>query len=227
MSGVRIDIDRAEIDALSQTLITNVLTHAKRAVAAQTRGLEKDIEALTRQNVPGNLWRGWKSAVHPRGNRLAYEPTGTVFVNGGARSRGAMAYWTEPGVNKARSGFWLAVPTEAAGPRGRSRDLTPGEWERRNGMRLHFVYQGGGKPALLVARQVLAGANGKGVRATTGRRLQNARYQGAKTQDVVIFFLIPFQRFANKFSVAPAIERRGKMLIEDFESRMAKVNKST
>jgi hypothetical protein len=40
---------------------------------------------------------------------------------------------------RSKDGFYLAIPTQAAGRgRGGAR-LTPGEWERRRGLRLRFV----------------------------------------------------------------------------------------
>lgn len=225
MSSVSLSFDQREADRFADLIVTSVLTHATRAVGAATRGLEKDLEALTRTAVPGNLWKAWKSDVYPRAGRPSYAPAGEVYVNGGPRSQGAMTFWTQPGVNRARDGQWLAIPTVKAGARGRGRNLTPGEWERRSGVRLQFVYGGGsGKPSFLVARQVLSGANGRGVRAATDKRRQGGRYQGAKTQDVIIFVLIAMQRFGNKFSVAPAIDRRRKMLNDDFARRVARVN---
>jgi aspartyl-tRNA(Asn)/glutamyl-tRNA(Gln) amidotransferase subunit A len=46
--------------------------------------------------------------------------------------------------------FWLAIPTSAAGKSTRGGRITPGEWERRTGLRLRFVYRRRG-PSLLVA----------------------------------------------------------------------------
>lgn len=222
-----LEIDAIEVERAAQALITKVLTAARLSIRANTRGLEQDLEALTRAAVPGRLWRAWGSQAYPRGNVNAYDPAGEVFINGKARSIGAMTYWSEPGVNRAKSGGYLAVPTEFAGPNTRSRSLTPGEWERRNGIRLHFVYRGGGKPSLLMARQVLFGANGSGVRAVTVRRMKNKKYanadfSAARTRDVPIFVLIPLQRFANRFSVEPAIAARKRKLVADFEGRLAR-----
>ena len=50
---------------------------------------------------------------------------------------------------RSKSGFWLAIPTPAAGKSLRGGRVTPGEWERRHGLRLRFVYRRRG-PSLLV-----------------------------------------------------------------------------
>ena len=51
---------------------------------------------------------------------------------------------------RSKTGFWLAIPTPAAGRGLRGGKITPGEWERRRGLRLRFVYRRRG-PSLLVA----------------------------------------------------------------------------
>ena len=72
---------------------------------------------------------------------------------------------------RSKDGFWLAIPTEAAGKGARGGRITPGEWERRRGLRLRFVYRRWG-PSLLVAEGRL-NARGVGVasRSKTGRGL--------------------------------------------------------
>jgi len=52
---------------------------------------------------------------------------------------------------RSRNGFWLAIPTAAAGKSARGGRITPGEWERRRGLRLRFIYRPRG-PSLLVAQ---------------------------------------------------------------------------
>jgi hypothetical protein len=42
---------------------------------------------------------------------------------------------------RSKDGFWLAIPTPAAGPGLRGGRITPGEWERRTGLRLRFIYR--------------------------------------------------------------------------------------
>ena len=56
---------------------------------------------------------------------------------------------------RSKNGFWLAIPSPAAGKstrggrRGRA-STTPGEWEGRIGLRLQFIYRRR-VPSLLVA----------------------------------------------------------------------------
>jgi hypothetical protein len=83
---------------------------------------------------------------------------------------------------RSKDGFWLAIPTEAAGRGVRGAKLTPGEWERRRGLRLRFVYRRRG-PSLLVADRARINNRGQAVasRAKTGRNQATAP----------IFLLVP------------------------------------
>ena len=97
----------------------------------------------------------------------------------------------------SKTGFWLAIPLPAAGKgRGGAR-LTPGEWEKRRGLRLRFVYRRRG-PSLLVADGRL-NTNGLGVasRSKTGR--------GRAT--VPIFLLVPQVRLRKRLDLARDVER--------------------
>lgn len=98
---------------------------------------------------------------------------------------------------RSKDGFWLAIPTPAAGKGTRGKALTPGEWERRRGLRLRFVYRRGG-PSLLVADGRL-NSRGLGVasRSKTGR--------GQST--VPIFLLVPQVKLAKRLSLARNAER--------------------
>ena len=224
---IDLSIDQRELDREAQLLITCVLVQTARAVGGQTRALEKDLENLTKQHVKGNLYRSWASEVYPRGGKPAYAPKGRVFLGkAGARTRGAMTYWTQPGINRGRRGQWLAIPTEEAGVNTRSRNLTPDEWEARTGHKLEYVPDADGTGARLVARNVVVGRNGRGVRQATSRRLGSANYSGAEIVERTIFNLIPFQRFGNRFAIEPAVDRRRKLLNDDVDRRMKRLRRA-
>jgi hypothetical protein len=161
--------DTPALRAARDRVTRSVLADARESVAEVTRALEKELEGLTRLAVKGKLWRAWKSDVFPSKGRIAREPTGTVYVNGGNRSVGAMTFFSQRGRIKGRAGQWLAIPTEAAGSRGRQRDLTPGEWEDRNGQKLRLIYGKNGRPGRLVAQGTTNKRTGS-YRAITRRR---------------------------------------------------------
>jgi len=98
---------------------------------------------------------------------------------------------------RSKDGFWLAIPTPAAGKGARGKALTPGEWETRRGLRLRFIYRRRG-PSLLVADGRL-NSRGLGVasRSKTGR--------GKAT--VPIFLLVPQVKLAKRLNLVRDAER--------------------
>lgn len=96
---------------------------------------------------------------------------------------------------RSKEGFFLAIPTEAAGKTGlgvsgKREKINPGAWERRTGQRLRFVYRRGA-PSLLVIDNAKLGKSGV-ARANVGRTKAGdpyARLRGRAT--VVVFILVP------------------------------------
>jgi uncharacterized protein DUF6441 len=99
---------------------------------------------------------------------------------------------------RSKSGFWLAIPTEAAGKgRGGAR-LTPAQWEQRRGMRLRFIYRRNG-PSLLVAEKARINTRGLAVasRSKIGRGQVTAP----------IFLLVPQVKLRKRLDLARDAER--------------------
>ena len=99
---------------------------------------------------------------------------------------------------RSKTGFWLAIPTEAAGRGFRGGKITPGEWERRRGLRLRFVYRRTG-PSLLVADRARINKRGQAVasRAKTGRNQVTAP----------IFLLVPQVKLPKRLDLDRDAER--------------------
>ncbi|MFS0737555.1 DUF6441 family protein [Sphingomonas sp. 1P06PA] len=191
------------------------------AVRDATKALERKLEEKTRQAVPGKLWRAWASKAFPR-QGIAKEPVGSIFVKGGARSQGAMDFFTRPGRIKGRAGGGVAIPTAAAGPRGRARLLTPREWEARTGVELRFVPGRRGGKARLVAEGTTNGRSGVFRPITRARtRADDRRGFQRGVQTVTIFVIMPFVDFANKFSIEPIVRGAQADMVRDFERRAA------
>lgn len=215
--GATLDIDTAQLDADADKLVRRYLSAGTSAVANVTKRLERNLEAATRAAVPGRLWRAWTSETYPKSGP-ARDPIGIVRVNGGARSRGAITFWSQPGTIRGKSGQFLAIPLPAAGARGRLRDLTPGEWERAHpGMRLQFVYRSN-RASLLVAVGALNGRSGT-FRSLTERRAVGGR--GSAT--VPIFVLLPLVNFRNAVAVEPMVAAAEQELPGEYLAAVSKL----
>ncbi|SEN76793.1 hypothetical protein SAMN04489859_101610 [Paracoccus alcaliphilus] len=98
---------------------------------------------------------------------------------------------------RSKSGFWLTIPTPAAGKSTRGGRITPLEWERRTSLRLRFVYRRTG-PSLLVA---------EGRLNTKGRAVASRSKTGRGLTTVPIFLLVPQVRLPKRLDLARDAER--------------------
>lgn len=148
----------------------------------------------------------WRAEISPvLGRKLANSIRYQVYPKGQPSPNAAALIWSkapeiigahDKGVTiRSENGFYLAIPTEAAGRGARGVRLTPGEWEARRGVRLRFVYRPNG-PSLLVADDARLNKRGIGVasRSKTGR--------GFTT--VPIFILVPQVRLRKRLNLAAA-----------------------
>ena len=178
------------------------------AMRAEILAGEKAVTAAMRTSG-SNLKSDWRAQITRArlGQRLANTIRSKTFPAAGESLEAAALIWsnapqiigahdTGPLI-RSKDGFWLAIPTPAAGKGTRGKALTPGEWERRRGLRLRFVYRRGG-PSLLVADGRL-NSRGLGVasRSKTGR--------GQST--VPIFLLVPQVKLSKRLSLERDAER--------------------
>jgi hypothetical protein len=172
-------------------------------MAAEIKAGERAVSKAV--NVAGTsvktAWRGQITGAG-LGARLARTIRSEQFPKGKPSLNAASLVWSKAPVIvgahdagpliRSRNGFWLAIPTAAAGKSARGGRITPGEWERRSGLRLRFVYRRSG-PSLLVAEGRL-NARGRAVasRSKTGR--------GVTT--VPIFLLVPQVQLRKRLDLA-------------------------
>lgn len=178
------------------------------AMAAEVKAGEKAVTAAMREAGTGmkTAWRGQIIGA-ALGRRLANSIRSQIYPKAGESLNAAALVWSKAPVIvgahdtgpliRSKDGFWLAIPTEAAGRGLRGAKLTPGEWERRRGLRLRFVYRRRG-PSLLVAEGRL-NSRGLGVasRSKTGR--------GRTT--VPIFLLVPQVKLPKRLDLARDADR--------------------
>jgi hypothetical protein len=177
-------------------------------MAAEIKAGEKAVSAAMREAGTDlkSAWRGQITQVG-LGRRLANSIRSQTYPKAGDSLKAAALVWSKApeilGAHDAgplirsRDGFWLVIPTAAAGKGLKGGRITPGEWERRRGLRLRFVYRRRG-PSLLVADGWLIG-RGLGVasRSKTGR--------GKAT--VPIFLLVPQVKLIKRLDLARHAER--------------------
>ena len=172
------------------------------AMAAEIKAGEKAVTGAMRE--AGQELKGdWRAQVTGAGlgRRLSNTIRSRAYPQTGESLSAAAFVWSKApeiiGAHdtgpliRSKDGFWLAIPLPAAGKGTRGKALTPGEWERRRGLRLRFVYRRHG-PSLLVADGRL-NSRGLGVesRSKTGR--------GRAT--VPIFLLVPQVKLAKRLDL--------------------------
>ena len=159
----------AEIKA-GEKAVTKAVSEAGTVLKTSWRG------QITGAGLGARLSRSIRSELYPKG-QPSLNAAALVWSNApvivGAHDSGPLS--------RSKKGFWLAIPTAAAGKSARGGRISPGEWERRRGVRLRFIYRRSG-PSLLVAEGRL-NSRGPGVasRSKTGRGLTT----------VPIFLLVP------------------------------------
>lgn len=149
-------------------------------MASAIKAGEKAVSAAMREAGTG-LKSDWRAQITGAGlgRRLANSIRLATYPKAGDSLNAAALVWSKAPVIvgahntgpliRSKDGFWLAIPLPAAGRGLRGGRITPGEWERRRGLRLRFVYRRRG-PSLLVAEGRL-NSRGLGVvsRSKTGR----------------------------------------------------------
>jgi hypothetical protein len=202
----------------------------------ETRGdpvalMEADIDAAERAVTTGireagvELQRAWRGQITGAGlgERLARTIRLNVYPRAGQSIGAAALVFSraselvdvfDQGVTiRSKHGFYLAIPTAAAGAKGAGgKRITPGGWERRTGMRLRFVYRRY-RPSLLVADDARLTIRGRAA-VKGGRRRRDGMLTGAQT--IPIFILVPQVKLRKRLDLdraANAAQARLPMLI--------------
>jgi len=172
-------------------------------MAAEIKAGEKAVSAAMREAGTG-LKSDWRAQITGAGlgRRLAGSIRSEFYPKREPSLNAAAFIWSKaPKIINAhdtgplirsKHGFWLAIPTKAAGKSRRGGRITPGEWEQRSGLRLRFIYRRN-RPSLLIAESRL-NTRGKAVRSRskTGRGVVSAP----------IFILVPQVKLAKRLDLA-------------------------
>jgi hypothetical protein len=172
---------KLNIDPDIAAIMADELAAGEKAVTAATREAGTSLKTAWRSQITGaglgqRLARTIRSEQYPKG-RPSLNAAALVWSKAPDI---VSAHDTGPLI-RSRNGFWLTIPTPAAGKSRRGGRVSPVEWERRTGLRLRFVYRWSG-PSLLVAEGRLnKGGRAVASRSKTGRGLTT----------VPIFLLVP------------------------------------
>lgn len=190
---------------LGVTFTPDLVTMMKYEVAAAEKATTKAL------HIAGSgLKADWRQQVVAAGlgTRLANTIRSQTYPRGKDSLRAASLVWSKAprilssfeqgALIRAKSGLWLAIPTEAAGRGPMGRRFTPAEWERRRGLRLRFVYRSRGG-SLLVADK--ARLNTKGIAAVSRSKT------GRNQVTVPIFILVPQVRLNKRLDLAAPANR--------------------
>lgn len=170
---------------------------------AEIRAGERAVSAGMREAGAG-LKTAWRVQITGAGlgMRLANSIRSQIYPAQGESLNAAALVWSKAPVIvgahdtgpliRSRNGFWLAIPTAAAGKSTRGGRITPGTWERRTGLRLHFIYRRRG-PSLLVA---------EGRLNTKGRAVASRSKTGRGLATMPIFLLVPQVKLRKRLDLA-------------------------
>ena len=175
---------------------------------AEIAAAEKAVSATMREAGSG-LKSDWRAQITGAGlgRRLANSIRSQTFPKSSNSLNAAALVWSKAPVIigahdsgpliRSRDGFWLAILTPAAGKSTKGGRITPGEWERRTGLRLRFIYRRRG-PSLLVA---------EGRLNTKGRAVASRSKTGRGLTTVPIFLLVPQVKLRKRLDLARDAER--------------------
>jgi hypothetical protein len=174
-----------------------------RIMAEEVKAGEQAATAAVRQAGEG-LKTAWRAQIIGAGlgTRLAKTIRSQTYPRSGQSLNAAVVVWTKAPVIvgahdtgpliRSKNGFWLAIPTPAAGKSLRGGRITPREWERRTGLGLRFVYRRS-SPSLLVA---------EGRLNTKGRAVRSRSRTGRGAATVPIFLLVPQVKLPKRLDLA-------------------------
>ena len=194
MTAMKLKLD---IDPDIAAMMAAEVAVGERAVSAAIREAGTGLKAAWRLQITGaglgpRLARTIRSEQFPKATP-SLNAAAVVWSNApvivGAHDTGPLI--------RSKNGFWLAIPTPAAGKSLRGGRITPGEWERRTGLRLRFIYRRRG-PSLLVA---------EGRLNTKGRAVASRSKTGRGLVTAPIFLLVPQVKLPKRLDLARDADR--------------------
>ncbi len=190
-------------------LLADIQGDLRAMMQAEVEAAERAVTAGVSEAASG-LQQNWRGQITGAalGRGLANSIRKKLYPTTGASIRAAAVVYSnaskvvdafDSGVLiRSKNGFWLAIPTAAAGKKGvGNKRITPGGWEQRTGQRLRFVHRRG-RPSLLVAETPLN---------TTGRAVALRSKTGRGVVTAPIFLLVPQVKLSKRLDLARGVAR--------------------
>lgn len=216
--GIALEVDGASLVRARAGILQGQREATSYSVRHATKWLERELEAVTRNAVPGRLWRAWASKFYENDGT---SPAGVVYPKGNDRTRGAIEFWSRPGRVRGGRGQWLAMPTDAV-PwiRGKGA-MTPADVEAKFGKKLVLLPPRRGERYPTLNLEGVTSGRDKRYRPLTSRRRATYRKKGWKSslELIVMFRLIPEAAFGNTFAIEPVARRAEDVLADQYVAR--------
>jgi len=199
---------------MSVRLLAALQGDLKKMMADELKTAERAVSSGVRQATDGlkSELRNQISSVG-LGQKLANTWRGQVYPKGGASLNAAGFVWSKApeivrvfgtGVTiRSSHGFFLAIPTEAAGKYAMGKRITPGLWEQAHGIHLRFVYRRGAV-SLLVADNMRARRSKRGGFSPASASVMRT---GRGLTTVPIFILVPQVTLRKHFDIDSAANK--------------------
>jgi hypothetical protein len=200
---MRLDVT---IDGDLSQMMKGQLRAGERAVSSAMRGAGQTLKTQWREQVvAAGLGRRLANTV-----RLETYPKGQPSLKAAALVYSRAPKILDPNetgaVIRSRDGFWLSIPLPAAGVGPKGKKLVPGEWERKTGRRLRFVYLDG-RRALLVDDGTKAPGN-----VLVKRRGRLSDPVTFRNRTIPIFLLVPQVRLRKRLHLFQAADAVGSTI---------------
>lgn len=165
-------------------------------VRAATDGLKLELRGqVTSAGLGQRLANTWRGMVFPQG-QASINAAGFVF----SKAPNIVGLYARGAIIRSSHGFFLAIPTPAAGKYAMGKKITPASWEQAHGQRLRFVYRRGAV-SLLVADNMRART---GKRGGFSKASASALRTGRGLATAIMFLLVPQVTVRKRFDIDSA-----------------------
>jgi hypothetical protein len=207
---MRVGVSQPDFDTINRGFEEDIGSSLKAAMAEAGALLKDDLrDEVVAAGLGPKLANTWRARTYP-GVGPSLDPAAWVW----SKAPQLIDVFQRGATIKSQHGFWLAIPTPAAGgvtgyrtADGKRTRITPGAWERAHGMRLRFIYRPGRKTSFLVADNARLNSRGA-ARPNEGSRRGGGRFTRLEGRTTVIVFILVRQVRINKRLNSDAIVDR-------------------